>query len=103
MPWAEVARRISVRMTECGFLRGDLATASEAAPNTIRALLAGHRSNYQRPVLRRISVALGWDPRAIEDLVVAGKEPAPGTPEPEDDRLRRIEQKLDAVLGLLTK
>lgn len=71
--WDTVAVRIEERMAECRFLRTDLANRSGASPLTIRALLAGERTGYRRDTLRKISVALGWAPTAIEDLASTGQ------------------------------
>lgn len=76
--WDKVAVRIEERMVELRFLRTDLANRSGASPLTIRALLAGERTSYRRDALRKISVALGWAPTAIEDLASTGQETSGG-------------------------
>jgi transcriptional regulator with XRE-family HTH domain len=107
--WAAVARAISDRVRELGWRQRELAERSHVSVAVVREI---QRHTVERRRSRRtleaLSVALGWKPEHL-DQVLNGRtqQTAGGHPAPDNSalwsRLDFMEQRLDEIFKLLTE
>lgn len=108
-------------MAELGVTQADVVRTSGVSPITLRALMAGERTRYRSSSLRSVSRALRWEPLSLERFITSGDLPidwidravvvrelqeisrAMDTPisATVEERLQRVEDKLDRVLTIL--
>ena len=106
--WAAVARAISERVRELGWRQRELAERSHVSLAVVREI---QRHTVERRRSRRtleaLSVALGWNPEHL-DQVLNGRtqQTGGGHPAPDNSALRSrldfMEQRLDEICTLLT-
>jgi transcriptional regulator with XRE-family HTH domain len=107
--WAAVARAISDRVRELGWRQRELAERSHVSVAVVREI---QRHTVERRRSRRtleaLSVALGWKPEHL-DQVLNGRAQQTGGGHPAPDnsalwsRLDFMEQRLDEICKLLTE
>jgi transcriptional regulator with XRE-family HTH domain len=105
--WAAVAEAINERVSELGWRQRELAERSHVSSAIIREIQR-HTVERRRSTrtLESLSVALGWEPRHLDEVLMgkrpssAGK-PAPGINESHPSRLGAIERRLDEITQLL--
>jgi transcriptional regulator with XRE-family HTH domain len=106
--WAAVARAISDRVRELGWRQRELAERSHVSVAVVREI---QRHTVERRRSRRtleaLSVALGWKPEHL-DQVLSGRAQQTGGGHPAPDnsalwsRLDVLERRLDEICKLLT-
>jgi transcriptional regulator with XRE-family HTH domain len=89
-PWSRLAELVDKQMTDQGMSQADLERKSGVSDFTIRKVLKGDQHNYRGPILRKLSLALGWTADSAERILNLGEPVLNTTPA----RLEELEQQL---------
>lgn len=104
--WAAVARAVSSRIRELGWRQRELAVRSHVSVAVVREIQRHTVERRRSPrTLQALSVALGWEPEHLEEVLKGRAQQANG--QNADGaalwpRLDSLERRIDEVVELLT-
>jgi transcriptional regulator with XRE-family HTH domain len=106
--WAAVARAISERVRELGWRQRELAERSHVSASVVREIQRHTVERRRSPrTLEALSVALGWEPERLDQVLKGHAQQAGGHTAPDSagpwSRLGSLESRLAEISKLLTE
>lgn len=105
--WAAVASALRERLTERGMTPGELAEVANVSPTTVRELMQNTSARNRQPrTMTALSVALGWPPDHLRNVLRQDTDDQIRTMREQLDELRaRLDamERADAAMGELNK